>query len=68
MEKTSDIDLAVFARDWQDKDINLCRDALEEEIKTPLKFDLVGFYGLSKEALKKKILKEGVVLYESGKD
>jgi predicted nucleotidyltransferase len=59
----SDIDIAIFARDWDGRDINLVKDALEETIKTPLKFDLVNYYLVAKPSLRQKILKEGKVLY-----
>lgn len=65
---TSDIDLAIFARRWTDKDINMVRNDLEEKIKTPLKFDVLNFYAVAKENLKNNIIKEGEVLYDSGKD
>lgn len=64
--RTSDIDIAVFARDWTDRDVNLVHDRLEENISTPLKFDVVSFYNISKESLRREILREGRTLYESG--
>lgn len=63
--KTSDIDIAIFANDWTDKDINLTKDLLEENIKTPLKIDLVNFYAITKETLKENILNNGITIYES---
>ncbi len=67
-KETSDIDLAVMDQDWTDTDINLAKNALEEELRTPLKVDLVNYHTLSKPRLKDLILKEGQVLYESEKD
>lgn len=32
---TSDIDIAIFGRDWSDKDISVIRFNLDENIKTP---------------------------------
>lgn len=62
--KTSDIDIAIFAQNWSDKDINLLKDQLEEKVKTPLKFDLIHFDTIEKKSLREKILKNGVTLYE----
>lgn len=62
--KTSDIDVAIFAKDWTSRDINITKDKLEENIKTPLKFDLVNYYNIKKESLKESIIK-GKILYES---
>lgn len=67
-KETSDIDIAIFAKDWTDIDFNLVKNDLEEFIKTPLKFDLINFYGIKKELLKEKIVKEGEVLYEQRKN
>jgi len=64
-KKTSDIDIAVFAKDWTSRDFNIVKNCLEEEIATPLKFDVVNFYGLTKESLKTNILKKGRVIYEA---
>lgn len=61
----SDIDIAIFAKDWSDRDINIVKSSLEENIKTPLKIDLVNFYDIKKDSLKQNILKDGMVLYES---
>lgn len=67
-KEASDIDLAIFAKNWSDKDLNLVKDKLEHSVKTPLKFDLLNFYKLSKVTLKKEILKEGKVIYDSEKN
>ncbi len=64
----SDIDLAVFSDQWTSSNINLAKDKLNEEVKTPLKFDLVLFSALTKELLKKDILTEGKVINESKKN
>ncbi|EKD27535.1 MAG: hypothetical protein ACD_79C00680G0004 [uncultured bacterium] len=66
--KTSDIDIAIFSEKWSRKDINLVKNLLENEIKTPLKFDLLNFDTISKISLKKDIIKEGKILYESKKN
>ena len=62
-KETSDIDIAIFASDWSDTDINIVKSGLEDSIKTPLKIDLVNFYALKKKSLKENILKEGKILY-----
>ena len=63
--KNSDIDLAIFGAALTSADINFIRSALEENVKTPLKFDVVHFDTLTKESLRKDILNEGIVIYES---
>lgn len=65
---TSDIDIAIFGKEWTDQDLNGARHLLEEEVKTPLKFDLINFYTVSNPRLKKNIETTGRVLYESGKN
>lgn len=67
-KETSDIDIAIFGKDWTDRDVNVVKNRLDESIKTALKFDVVNFYGLAKDKLKENILKEGKVIYDSGKD
>ncbi len=67
-KESSDIDIAILGKDWSDRDINIIKHRLEEEIKSPLKFDVLNFYSLSREKLKKSILKEGRIIYDSGKD
>ena len=62
----SDVDIAIVAPGWTDRDFNLLRDRLEEEVKTPLKFDVVDLARLEKQNLKETILKEGRVIYEGG--
>lgn len=64
----SDIDIAIFAKNWTDTDINLVKSDLEEFVKTPLKFDVLNFYQITKKTLKENILREGKVIYESKKD
>lgn len=65
-QKTSDIDIAIFGKDWNSTDVNIIRSKLEEEVKTVLKFDVIHFESIVKNSLKDNILKEGVILYESG--
>jgi predicted nucleotidyltransferase len=62
--QTSDIDIAIFDKECSDADVNLIKNDLEEYVKTPLKFDVLNFYTLTKESLKKAILEEGRVIYE----
>ncbi len=66
--RSSDIDIAIFGKDWSDRDINLVKYTLDEMIKTPLKFDLLNFYQLNKKKLKQDILKKGRIIYVSGKN
>ena len=66
--KTSDIDIAIFGKRWSDTDINVVKNLLEENVKTPLKFDVLNYYAVSKDTLKKNIIKTGKVIYDSGKD
>lgn len=61
----SDIDIAIFGKDWTDRDINIVRYNLNEDMKTPLKFDVLNFYSIKKEKLKNNILREGKNIYES---
>lgn len=61
----SDIDIAILDKRWDDRDINLIRYKLNEEIKTPLKFDVVNYYSILKKSLKQNILKRGKVIYEN---
>ena len=65
--RVSDIDIAIFAEQWTDKDINMVKNILEETIKTPLKFDILNYYAVSKDKLKKNIVKTGEVIYDSQK-
>jgi predicted nucleotidyltransferase len=64
-KKSSDIDIAIFAKDWTSSDTNIVKNTLDDFIKTPLKIDVVNFYRIQKAGLKNKILKEGKVLYGS---
>ena len=64
-KRTSDIDLAVFGKDLPDDDVNLIRNDLEEDVLTPLKFDVVHFDTITKESFQNDILNEGIVIYES---
>lgn len=63
----SDIDIAIFARGWDESDMNELRFRLDESLSVPLKIDIVEFYSLDNKRLKKNILAEGRVLYESRK-
>lgn len=65
---TSDIDIAIFGKNWTDKDINIVKHNLNEDIKTPLKFDLLNFYKIEKTKLREDISKKGRVIYDSGKN
>ncbi|MFH1877458.1 MAG: nucleotidyltransferase domain-containing protein [Candidatus Omnitrophota bacterium] len=65
---TSDIDIAVSSAAWTSSDINIVKNKLEEQIKTPLKFDVLCINLLGKKTLKENILKQGKVIYDSGKD
>ncbi|MBU0897497.1 MAG: nucleotidyltransferase domain-containing protein [Candidatus Omnitrophica bacterium] len=67
-KETSDIDIAIFGRNWTDTDINIVKFNLDEYIKTPLKFDLLNFCNISKASLRENILNKGRVIYDSGKD
>lgn len=66
-KETSDIDIAIFGHDWTERDINIVKDRIEEYVRTPLKFDIVNFYGITKKSLKENILK-GKIIYDSGKN
>ncbi|WP_251862432.1 nucleotidyltransferase domain-containing protein [Clostridium sp. Marseille-Q2269] len=61
-KKTSDIDICIYGKDIQNIEINLLEDSLKE-IDTPLDFDIVYFYKISKEGLKNNIEKDGILIY-----
>lgn len=65
---TSDIDIAIFGKNWTSKDINIIKNTLDEYVKTPLKFDVLNFYAITKDTLKENILKKRRVIYEFRKD
>lgn len=65
---TSDIDIAIFGKDWTSRDINIIKHTLDEYVKTPLKFDVLNFYAVTKDRLKENILKKGRLVYEFRKD
>ena len=65
---TSDIDIAIIDHTWTDTDINLAKNTLEENVHTPLKFDLLNYHKLRNKKLKNIIVKEGVVIYEKRKN
>ncbi|WP_035587191.1 nucleotidyltransferase family protein [Hippea jasoniae] len=60
--QSSDIDVALFGVDRGN--VMLVRDRLNEKLNTLRDVDLVVFEELKNDALKSKILKEGVVVYE----
>ena len=62
---SSDIDIAIIDPDWSSKDINLVKNELEENIKTPLKLDLLHYNTLNKEALKQSIIEDGFTIYNT---
>jgi predicted nucleotidyltransferase len=64
----SDIDIAIVGKDWENKDIAVVKNELEETVATASKFDVLNFYLIEKKSLKTRILKEGRVIYESAKD
>jgi len=67
-EEVSDIDLAIFAKDWESSDFSHIHLDLEDYARTPLKFDVADFYRLRKESLKEDILNEGSVIYDAQND
>lgn len=62
-KKTSDVDLAVFSENISDREFNLLVDEINE-MDTALSFDVVHFENLKKEALKEKIIEDGILIYE----
>ena len=62
--ESSDIDIALFG--VKGKRVFLLKDKLNEELDTLRDIDLIVFDNLKNEELKKRILKEGVVIYERG--
>ena len=60
----SDIEIAIVADAWKDRDIAHTKHALDEKIKTPLKFDVVHFDGIRKDTLRENIQKQGKVIYD----
>jgi len=64
----SDIDLAVFGGLWTSDDLSAVKFYIEDNIKTPLKFDIVLYDTIGKKSLREDIQKEGIVIYESKKD
>ena len=67
-KETSDIDIAIYSRNWSSTDINIVKNSLEEDIKIPQKFDLVNFYSLFKKSLREEIMTKGMTIYESKKN
>src|SRR3989338_9053696 len=66
--ETSDIDIAIFAKPWSDKDTNMVKHLLDESVSTLLKFDVVHFGAVAKSALRRAIVTQGKVIYESRED
>lgn len=62
-KNTSDIDLAIFSDDILSRKLNLLRDDLYM-LDIIYKIDVVDFNRLNKEALKKNIISEGIVIYK----
>ena len=67
-KEASDIDIAILGKNWTDRDTSIVKFNLDEDIKTPLKFDVLNFYAISKDSLKEDILKKGKIIYERGKN
>lgn len=61
-KETSDIDLAIISS----RSAHALKEILNEEIPTLLKFDVINF-SKAENALKREILKEGIVLYEKSR-
>lgn len=59
---TSDIDIAIMAKNWTSQDINLVHHLLEEKVKTALKIDVVNYYRVKKEL--QKNIEQGVTVYD----
>ena len=59
---SSDIDIALFGA--KDEKIFLLRDKLNNELRTLKDIDIVLFDTLKNDVLKKRILSDGVVVYE----
>ncbi len=67
-KRTSDIDIAIVASNWDSSDIGHIHGELEEEVFTSLKFDVTHYNRISNIALKNDIDVEGVLIYESKKN
>jgi uncharacterized protein len=59
----SDVDLALFGDDLNDKVVRTVRYILNEETRMPYRFDVVDATHLSHAGLKEQIEKAGVVVY-----
>ena len=62
--RTSDIDIAIVDPRWTRQDINTVHDELEETLAVPFTFDLLGYDLLTKDSLKERIQREGIVIHE----
>jgi len=60
----SDIDIAIFGA--KNLKVGVLKEKLNEELRTLRNIDIVLFDNLKNEDLKRKILEEGVVIYERG--
>lgn len=66
--KTSDVDIAIVGDNITDTDMSLIRDAMNHHIHTPLKFDLLHYNRIKKDALRKDIMEQGEILYDAQKN
>jgi len=62
-QKTSDIDIAIYAPEISSLELNLLRDELEQ-LDIIYKIDVVDFFNISKQGLIENIKEEGKVIYE----
>ena len=60
-KKTSDIDIAIYAKDITSTTVNMIRNDFDE-LDIIYTIDVVDYYKLSKEALKQNIDKEGIII------
>lgn len=60
-KKTSDIDIAIYAKDITSTTVNMIRNDFDE-LDIIYKIDVIDYYRISKQALKENIDKEGIVI------
>ena len=60
-KKASDIDIAIYAKDLTSTTVNMIRNAFDE-LDIIYTVDVVDYYKISKEALKRNIDKEGILI------
>jgi uncharacterized protein len=60
----SDIDIAIEDPEWTREDVALVHDRVEEEVKTPLKIDMLALHQVSSDLLRRRVAAEGRILYE----